>query len=676
MENFTYGQLKERGREQKESQRLTERPGYIQFRINSKYLTLTQISQTFAKQNKISTSKMRQLILSSNKNNDFLNREDREKKGLKLIRLRNNVYWYTLYRGDIIYIPVLESSSHSSIPDTPIGRNTEVNNGENDKPIVPKAFKAEKDGGWRFVAKNGSRDYYRTLASFFPDKKPLLIRFGYSRKRSLRRKARIRGKQMKIIWDEKKKNYYPADTRKYGSDRVLLLPRDVIYHDLSNDDQKITLSGNRNQIRDTLETSRTLQRKSVVKDAGERLRNFLIGITYASSGSPQLDYGKISDQQFAEEFEKIKQLGYKALTFVPVFSQKNRNDPNINLDENYPGAPSEKDLIRMTRIARSKGLRVVIKPWICYYKPKTGDGVVGEWSGYISCDRPAWFANYGRSIMRLAEISNAHGVSVLVIGNELKQAFKQPWQIKEWIKIVTAIKNRFPALKLTYSPHTVNIRTFADEVKPLLFKFLKSLDFVAVNIWPDQVESKTAVPSVNDYRKGIEVWLRYTKELSEQTGRPILITEYGGKSRTAMKTDYWAYRNVWNKAKSQYERKKVKQHGFVDRMYDHLDKNMFAKISNSQQAQRNFYQAFNQLTHDPKYAPLLRGTIAWQWTPQISDAGVRKTYGRYYSDGFDVYGKKQVLGVIAENNKRYREKRMIVSRDSYRKRRKLASLIR
>ncbi|MBU2523618.1 hypothetical protein KKG71_00295 [Patescibacteria group bacterium] len=604
-----------------------EKNGFVKYRVVSSSASLTRIAKSFARHYKISFNRVRNAILEANRSNNHLNRTGRPKKGIDPIKVGRNI-WYPIYKGDILYIPFYGSDGRG-VNKLSSKENISKKNVEKSKLQIlrDKVLSApDARGGRIFSISPRSKLYNTRLKDIYSPSDELTILISRDRRNTRYRKGRKIGQLIKVSWDARRKNFYPVDGRKYGLGRMLILRGDTVYKKTHKTKEK------KIEKKKALKIVKKTQKEEVRRESKVRRNEFIRGMTYGLPLGGK-KFKDISDEEILREFKQMKGIHINSVTLVPSLIQTGKNGIDIKWAQDIKSSPSRGDLSRLVKLAEKAGLEVIVKPWIAYRVRSSRDGDwKHEWSGRISARESSWFDSYEKTIVALATECNKNGVRTLIIGNELRYAFKAKWQMDRWIKIVKKIRSVAPKLRLSYAPHNPVVNGDNEAAQKRYLDFIKSLDFVSVNMWPWQVISTNGskVPSVEDYMKGFEWWFKNVAYLAKKTGKKIMVTEFGGHSAPAFKQK--DHRNTIR---------------MIDRTYHHPIQlmNMKKNIPPNNQTQANLYEAFFRMMGKREYASIIIGSIAWQWTPGVKKYSTSSK--RHYEIGFDVFGKR-ALEVIAE----------------------------
>jgi hypothetical protein len=214
-------------------------------------------------------------------------------------------------------------------------------------------------------------------------------------------------------------------------------------------------------------------------------------------------YGKPDVQR---DLARIAQLGSTAVALVPTWYMASPDSSEISRDP--AKTPSDVSLNQAIEWAVAQGLTVVLKPHV--------DVLDDSFRGDIQpADREAWFASYERFITRYAELAERSegAVSTFVVGTELKSMSSDtaPWE-----SVIGAVRETFSG-QLTYAANW-------DEVPQV--QFFSSLDMIGVDAYYP-LAADGEVPTADSLAAAWEPNIAQLRSLSEQWGKPVLVTEIG-----------------------------------------------------------------------------------------------------------------------------------------------------
>jgi hypothetical protein len=221
------------------------------------------------------------------------------------------------------------------------------------------------------------------------------------------------------------------------------------------------------------------------------------------------------------DLNSIVQLNAKWVGIIPFgFLDKGKTTIRYDFEHQWWGE-RKKGIVRSIQIAKSKKLKVMLKPqlWI-------KDQFVGD---IDFTDSPKKWTllekNYTTFLLDFARIADSLDVDLLSIGCEFKK-----WVIKRpifWNKLIVKIKSVYKG-ELTYSANWDNFEQV---------KFWSKLDYIGVDSYFPLSELKTpGIKVMNDKWRRIKPSL---KKISNKHNRKVLFTEYGFRSVDSNVKETW-----------------------------------------------------------------------------------------------------------------------------------------
>ncbi len=207
--------------------------------------------------------------------------------------------------------------------------------------------------------------------------------------------------------------------------------------------------------------------------------------------------------------------------------------------------------------------------------------------------------SYREFLLTFAQLAEDTNVDLLCVGTELEQFVQN--RPEYWQQLITEIRKTYKG-KLTYAANW-------DEFDRV--PFWNRLDYVGVDAYFPLSESKS--PSVEELATGWKPWKLKLEEVSIQTKKPILFTEYGYRSM-----DYTA-KKPW----------------LVDRSQE--KPNMVSQV-NAKKA------IFSEFWGEPWFA----GGYVWKWFVNHDTAGGE-------NDNRFTPQNKPSIKIISENYQKYSE---------------------
>jgi Ca2+-binding RTX toxin-like protein len=298
--------------------------------------------------------------------------------------------------------------------------------------------------------------------------------------------------------------------------------------------------------------------------------------------------GQFASASASQAFATIASLGSNSIELTVRIWTQTGTSTTVIADP----AKTEADasLLAGFAAAHADGLSVVFKAAI---SPLNGTAT----SGMAPTDVAGFFASYQAEIVHLATVAQAGGVETFAIGNEMSSLSGAQYR-GYWTDLIAAVRQVYHG-ELTYAAAT-------DEASKV--GFWDQVDTIGVNTYPPLTSSST--PTVQDL---VHAWsevpinpyyaaafeykspVDFLHALSEQYGKPVLMTEVGYRSidGTAIAPGSWTTSGTPNTA-----------------------------------TQADAYNAFFQVwsAHGGSW---LKGVELWQW--DLSN--------QYSSTGYSVMGK-------------------------------------
>jgi hypothetical protein len=244
--------------------------------------------------------------------------------------------------------------------------------------------------------------------------------------------------------------------------------------------------------------------------------------------------GQFSSASANQAYQTIAALGSNSIELTArIWTQTGTTDTVI---ADPAKTESDASLLAGFQAAHAAGLSVVFKAEI---SPLDGTPT----SSMAPTDVGAFFASYEAEIVHLATIAQAGGVETFAIGNEMSSLSGSQYR-GYWTDLIAAVRQVYHG-ELTYAAAT-------DEASKV--SFWDELDTIGVNTYPPLTTSNT--PTVQDL---VNAWnqvptnpyyaaafenkspVDFLHALSEQYGKPVLMTEMGYRSidGTAIEPGSW-----------------------------------------------------------------------------------------------------------------------------------------
>lgn len=199
---------------------------------------------------------------------------------------------------------------------------------------------------------------------------------------------------------------------------------------------------------------------------------------------------------------------------------------------------SDESLIWAIEQARSLGLKVIIKPHIDI------ESDARSWRANINPrDVDAWFANYTTWMTHFADIAQAHGAAVLVIGSELITMSTNTANESRWRAMIAEVRRHFKG-KLTYSANWGGT-DFYEEWPNI--PFWDALDYLGISAYFRLTNSYN--PSVTELKASWENWKQKLRAFQQRWNRPMLFIEVGYRNMDGAANspfDWWSNNQMDN----------------------------------------------------------------------------------------------------------------------------------
>ncbi|HUX57051.1 MAG TPA: hypothetical protein VMV77_08760 [Bacteroidales bacterium] len=198
-----------------------------------------------------------------------------------------------------------------------------------------------------------------------------------------------------------------------------------------------------------------------------------------------------------KNIDMIAASGANAVT-LSINSRLNIKDNESSFTSALDNPTTYSDIIKASLYAKSKGLMVILKPFVM------GTQGVLQNSNYCPPDGDAFFASVEHDLMNNVKLAKEVGAEMLIIGTELGGKISSnhnPYgydNCSAWHKIIKNIRATAPNLKLTYSATMTNTWNKLPSNEAPRICFWDALDYIGFNAYPDMNKiSPTA--SVNDF---------------------------------------------------------------------------------------------------------------------------------------------------------------------------------
>ena len=247
---------------------------------------------------------------------------------------------------------------------------------------------------------------------------------------------------------------------------------------------------------------------------------FLRGVSFSWEGG-----GGYSSPEARRQLRYLRGVNANAVALVPYGFVRlpDGAQPSAGTRISYLNTgESDHELIAALRMARTLGLRVMLKPqlWVAG----------GRFTGELRLETPgaqaAWFREYRNFLLHYARLAAAEGFDVLCVGTELggTTGFEG-----EWREMIAAARKVYRG-PLTYAAH------WDGEVDTI--GFWDTLDYLGVNSYFPL--SKESPADAETLARGAQAAAIRLEALARKFGKPVLLTEVGFSSARGAAVEPWA----------------------------------------------------------------------------------------------------------------------------------------
>ncbi len=183
---------------------------------------------------------------------------------------------------------------------------------------------------------------------------------------------------------------------------------------------------------------------------------------------------------------------------------------------------SDEGITETTRIAKSKGIKTMLKPHLW---------VRNSWPGEVEMrtekDWNTWFLHYEKFILHYAALAEQNKIEIFCIGTELSKTIVKEAQWRNLIKKVRQVYNG----KLIYA---ANFHNEFDQVP-----FWDALDYVGIQAYFPLTTKKN--PPVTELMKGWNQHFNAIEKVVERYKKPVVFTEIGYRSTNDAAIEPWVW---------------------------------------------------------------------------------------------------------------------------------------
>lgn len=251
-------------------------------------------------------------------------------------------------------------------------------------------------------------------------------------------------------------------------------------------------------------------------------------------------YSKEKDHDYGPRLKEIRDNHAEWVSLLFVWFMDRMDGHTMSPKWNQPdwddnrSCPDEK-IAATVRQAKELGLKVLLLPVVLPWKPGPDD-----WRGNLRpVNRAGFFENYGRFILRYADMAEALGVDAFSIGSELISLENRKGPDKAtgyegdsawWRRVARSVRARFGG-RLTYSANWDHYD---------VLEILDELDFIGLTAYYSLTKDpKATVDEMVAAWKPIQEEMR---NFAKKVKRPMVFTEVGYASLAGINTDPWNYK--------------------------------------------------------------------------------------------------------------------------------------
>lgn len=238
--------------------------------------------------------------------------------------------------------------------------------------------------------------------------------------------------------------------------------------------------------------------------------------------------------------QSVKNISAEWVAIMP-YAYCRPGETTIHYDTGHQWwGESEEGARETMRHAHAAGLQVMLKPMVW---------IPGSWPGGLDfpddASWKAWEASYEAYIMRLAKAAADENAEAICIGTEFKiAATKRP---AFWIALAARVRTVFKG-KVTYAANW-------DEFTSITF--WKDLDYIGVDAYFPLSDAQ--VPDLAALGRAWDRANAVMAQLSKDTGKKIVFTEYGYRSVNKTAWKQWELENISTESQVNH---KAQIHGY------------------------------------------------------------------------------------------------------------------
>lgn len=234
-----------------------------------------------------------------------------------------------------------------------------------------------------------------------------------------------------------------------------------------------------------------------------------------------------------QSLDRLAATGANEVAIAPFWYQDTKTSTSMYRRDSK--TPTDDSVRTAIRYAKSKGLRVALKPMV--------DSRDGTWRGRLEpSDISAWFSSYEQFLLTYARMAAEERVDRLIIGTELA-TMTRPAHTAAWRNLIGKVRELYRG-PLTYAANWGE----RNEGEYYHVEFWDALDAIGIDAYfPLSASDRPTVAEVEaawraTTKGGREVrWFDDIRQLHERFGKPVILTEIGYLSCERAGEKPWEY---------------------------------------------------------------------------------------------------------------------------------------
>jgi hypothetical protein len=228
---------------------------------------------------------------------------------------------------------------------------------------------------------------------------------------------------------------------------------------------------------------------------------------------------------WTKALQEIHALGIRHVTIVTYrFVNDRKGLISPNSEYGLAASPLHSTVETAIRLGKELGMVISLNPFIEIDNPRSIGSV---WRGSLNFQQSklrTFFMAYQAYIEEMAELAQSARADRLYVGSELTKLSRNPAALPFWTALIQRARKSFGGhgRQLAYAAHH-------DEFKSV--PFWDELDEIGIDAYFSLSQRAEATgpgnPAVAKIVAGWQPWLRQLRGFSEQTHRPIIISEWG-----------------------------------------------------------------------------------------------------------------------------------------------------